>query len=128
MIKHMEDALQALAKVAPWLAAKTKLRKEDGDEDEYYKIVHHLSSPELVVKDYAASTTDSFPSMQELQAAKFPSSLLSESLFAPRPTLAASEDKVFPNLLLHHKLRYLDRSIDVILLIFLTHRTLVLKT
>ncbi|KAE8155152.1 transferase family-domain-containing protein [Aspergillus avenaceus] len=93
IIDTLEQGLSRLSATFPWLAGQV-ITEGNGIP----KIKQYKEIPDLVIKDMRHDRTA--PSMGDLRGARFPFSMLDESVIAPRTTLpSASDGPVSPVLL-----------------------------
>lgn len=79
IIQKLQDGLERLSESFPWIAGQVS------KQDNSIKMVPLARLPRLVVKDYTKDST--FPTIADYRAAKFPFTLLDESLICPVKTL-----------------------------------------
>ncbi|KAF2240710.1 trichothecene 3-O-acetyltransferase [Trematosphaeria pertusa] len=78
--------LERLSDSFPWVAGQVVNTHSDAEGTPFYKIRPFERIPKLVVKDYGSDTNT--PTLSELREARYPFSMLHESIWAPCPTLA----------------------------------------
>ncbi|KAF2227703.1 transferase [Elsinoe ampelina] len=91
-IEVIREGLGVLAKSFPWTAGQV-VRDEEGN----LRIQSLDKAPRLTIKDY--SNDKEMPSLEQMRQARFPFSMLNESIVAPCPTLSHSIDGPVPTFL-----------------------------
>ncbi|KAG8628924.1 hypothetical protein KVT40_002789 [Elsinoe batatas] len=91
-IEVIRGGLTVLSKSFPWTAGQV-VQDEKGN----LRIQNLDKAPRLTIKDY--SNDKEIPSLEQMRRAKFPFSMLNESIVAPCPTLSHSIDGPVPTFL-----------------------------
>lgn len=91
IVNTLTAGLERLCASFPWIAGQVVNEGAQPGNTGIYKIKPLEQTPRLVVKDY--SQDPDVPSMDALREAKFPFSMLDETLIAPRTTLHLSPDE-----------------------------------
>lgn len=91
VITALETGLQRLTADFPWVAGKVVNEGKTDVNSGVFKIKPGGDTPPLFVKHYRENTET--PSMQALQSAAFPVSMLSELLFSPIKVLPTNPDQ-----------------------------------
>ena len=82
----LSNGLERLSTAFPWVAGQVQNINLDSTTPPLYKIRPFEPTPRLLVKDY--TNDESIPSLEEMERAEFPMSMMSEKTWAPCPTLA----------------------------------------
>lgn len=85
MIKTLEDGLERLSTSFPWIAGQVINEGASEGNTGVFKIIPLEKNPRLVMKNLRGDP--SAPTMNDLRKAKFPFSMLDESIIAPRNTI-----------------------------------------
>ena len=91
IISTLTSGLERLSASFPWIAGKVVIEGQEDGNTGIFKIKSFEKIPRLVVKDLR--NDHSVPTMDELRRAKFPMSMLDESIIAPRRTLPGSPEE-----------------------------------
>ncbi|KAJ9120589.1 hypothetical protein QFC22_002518 [Naganishia vaughanmartiniae] len=92
IIQTLEAGLRGLTKSFPWVAGKVVNEGKTDVDSGVFKIKQgNTDIPRVLFKDYRK--TDDVPTMQTLQEANFPESILPESLFSPINVLPTNPDQ-----------------------------------
>jgi hypothetical protein len=81
------NGLERFSDAFPWVAGQVQNINLDPTTPPAYKIRPFESIPRLCVKDY--TNDESIPSLEEMEHAGFPMSMMNEKTWAPCPTLAS---------------------------------------
>ena len=90
--QRLQTGLRHLSQVFPWLAARVITLGASSTNTGENHFAPHLDAPTLVIKDL--SHDESVYSFTQMSDRKFPMEMLSEEIFAPIPTIGASESEL----------------------------------
>jgi hypothetical protein len=83
----LSNGIERLSAAFPWVAGQVQNTNLDSTTPPTYKIRPFEPTPRLHLKDYTKDV--SIPSLEEMENAGFPMSMMNEQTWAPCPTLAA---------------------------------------
>jgi hypothetical protein len=88
VISTLSNGIERLSAAFPWVAGQVQNTNLDSTAPPTYKIRPFEPTPRLNLKDYTKD--ESIPSLEEMENAGFPMSMMNEQTWAPCPTLASS--------------------------------------
>lgn len=89
IVEKLDAGRLSLHEALPWTSGEVIRDQTGPTESGVFKIRHAAAPPRVIVKDLRDDP--SIPSMQELQKAEFPASMLDETIFSPFSVLPGKE-------------------------------------